>query len=158
VSGPQPPPEPVREAAWDSTRESARQGARARRRASRGRTPRDPLGSLIPSGILSASSPSGVHPRAPGEGEPPVERVDEVVRWAACGCARVPLVLLVCGSSPGVAAGTAVGLAAVTAVCRALLRHCERITARSAAERAGPHRGRHSRTGTGAHRGGRGQR
>ncbi|GAA2433056.1 hypothetical protein [Streptomyces macrosporus] len=88
----------------------------------------------------------------------PVDGVGEVVRWAAFGCALVPLTLLACGSSPVGAVAVAVGLALVTAACRVLLRHCERAAARSTGDQAGPHRGRHGRTGTGAHRGGRRQR
>ncbi|HEX5566780.1 MAG TPA: hypothetical protein VFY14_07635 [Streptomyces sp.] len=153
-----------------------RRGARTRRRTSgshraprgrtsRGRTPRhvphdhpdhpDPLSPLSP---LGTSGPHGAPHRTPGEDEPSVDRVGEVVRWAAFGCVLVLLVPLACGSSPGGAAGAAVGLAAVTAACHALLRRCERTAARSAAGRAAPHRGRRSRTGTGAHRGVRKQR
>ncbi|GAA2397033.1 hypothetical protein GCM10010420_23520 [Streptomyces glaucosporus] len=87
----------------------------------------------------------------------PAHGVDEVVRWAAFGCLLVPLALLACGSPPGGAAAAAAGLSLLTAVCRAVLRHCERVAARSAG-RSGPHRGRHGRTGTGAHRGGHRQR
>ncbi|MFG3258152.1 hypothetical protein [Streptomyces sp. NPDC048172] len=81
--------------------------------------------------------------------------MSDVVRWAAFSSALVPVVLLVCGSSVGGALGTAVGLAAVTTACRALLRQSERGHARLAGEQVSPHRGRHSRTGSGAHRGGR---
>ncbi|WP_435859040.1 hypothetical protein [Streptomyces varsoviensis] len=97
----------------------------------------------------------------PGEGPggSPVRRasdaVGDVVRWAVFSCALVPVVLLACGRSFGGAAGTAVGLAAITCACRGLLRRAERNAARSAAERVAPHRGRHGRTGVGAHRGGR---
>jgi len=86
----------------------------------------------------------------------------EIVRWGVFSCVLVPVVLLICGSSTGGAIGTAAGLAAVTAACRALLRQSERAYAQrgrdragSAPDRPGPHRGRHSRTGTGLHRGGR---
>ncbi|MDN3293779.1 hypothetical protein QWM81_06935 [Streptomyces ficellus] len=82
------------------------------------------------------------------------ESASDVIRWAAFSCALVPVVLLVYGTSFGGAAGTALGLAAVTAVCRVLLRRSERIAEKSR-HRTAPHRGRHSRTGTGAHRGGR---
>nr|WP_236240901.1 hypothetical protein [Streptomyces sp. CC228A] len=95
----------------------------------------------------------------------PQDAVGEVVRWAAFSCALVPAVLLVYGTSFGGAASTALGLAAVTAACRMLLRRAERgapvpLLPEPAADRprgAGPlpHRGRHSRTGSGAHRGGR---
>lgn len=91
----------------------------------------------------------------PGTPQPPTDPVSDVVRWGAFSCALVPLVLLVCGSSPLGAAGTAIGLAAVTCACRALLRQSERTAARLAVERASVHRGRHGRTGLGAHRGGR---
>ncbi|PAZ09557.1 hypothetical protein CLM62_45720 [Streptomyces sp. SA15] len=79
----------------------------------------------------------------------------DVVRWATFSCALVPVVLLWFGTSLAGAAGTALGLAAVTAVCRILLRQSERGAARLLAEERPPHRGRHHRTGTGAHRGGR---
>lgn len=84
----------------------------------------------------------------------------EILRWSAFACVLVPVTLLTCGTSPNTALGTAVGLAVVTAVCRTLLRRSERTYAqqtygRFAACRPGPHRGRHSRTGTGLHRGGR---
>ncbi|MCH0540281.1 hypothetical protein I3F58_12005 [Streptomyces sp. MUM 203J] len=102
-------------------------------------------------------------PAAPG---PAHDTVGEVVRWAAFSCALVPAVLLVYGTSAGAAATTALGLAAVTAACRTLLRRAERtpvpLTPPPPAPSAGPargavpvpHRGRHSRTGSGAHRGG----
>ncbi|CAM5256431.1 MULTISPECIES: hypothetical protein [Streptomyces] len=77
----------------------------------------------------------------------------EVVRWAAFSCVLVPVVLLWYGTSPAGAAGTALGLASVTAVCRLLLRQSERGAARLLAEEHAPHRGRHQRTGSGAHRG-----
>ncbi|MBR7677407.1 hypothetical protein ACWGJ2_10545 [Streptomyces sp. NPDC054796] len=79
----------------------------------------------------------------------------EIVRWGAFSSALVLVVLLVCGSSPLVAFGTSIGLVGITAACRALLRQSERTYTRLAAEQAGPHRGRHGRTGAGAHRGGR---
>ncbi|MEV5311610.1 MULTISPECIES: hypothetical protein [unclassified Streptomyces] len=79
----------------------------------------------------------------------------EIVRWAAFSCVIVPVVLLWFGASLAGAAGTALGLGAVTAVCRLLLRQSERGAARLLAEEGTPHRGRHQRTGTGAHRGGR---
>ncbi|MDC0773441.1 hypothetical protein [Streptomyces sp. HD] len=89
-----------------------------------------------------------------------------VVRWAAFSCVLVPVVLLWYGTSLAGATGTALGLAAVTGVCRLLLRESERGAARLRDEAArmkdevrnGPtpsRRGRHHRTGTGAHRGGR---
>ncbi|WP_309147804.1 hypothetical protein [Streptomyces sp. NTH33] len=79
----------------------------------------------------------------------------EVIRWSAFGCAVVPVVLLWYGTSLAGATGTALGLAAVTGVCRVLLRRSERGAARLRGEEHVPHRGRHHRTGTGAHRGGR---
>ncbi|GGO46891.1 hypothetical protein GCM10012287_18250 [Streptomyces daqingensis] len=84
----------------------------------------------------------------------------EIVRWGTFACALAPLTLLVCGSPLQTVAATAAGLAAVNAACRALLRCSERVYTRQAtgrwpAGRPEPHRGRHSRTGTGLHRGGR---
>ncbi|MDN5383715.1 hypothetical protein QEP66_16790 [Streptomyces sp. LB8] len=79
----------------------------------------------------------------------------EVIRWAAFSCVVVPLVLLWCGAPPAGAAGTALGLAAVTGTCRALLHRSEREALRRRGARHAPHRGRHHRTGTGVHRGGR---
>jgi hypothetical protein len=86
---------------------------------------------------------------------PPRDTATDVVRWAAFSCLLVPVVLLACGTSLAGAAGTALGLAAVTGACRVLLRQSERGAARLAAEDRAPHRGRHHRTGTGSHRGGR---
>ncbi|OON71846.1 hypothetical protein GBW32_12080 [Streptomyces tsukubensis] len=88
-----------------------------------------------------------------GSGGGAREGSGDVVRWAVFSSALVPVVLVVYGSSLVGAAGTAVGLAAITAACRLLLRQSERGAARSAAERSGPHRGRHGRTGAGTHRG-----
>ncbi|ADI10032.1 hypothetical protein SBI_06912 [Streptomyces bingchenggensis BCW-1] len=105
--------------------------------------------------------PATVEYDAPREGRdhpartPAGEAADEVIRWGAFSCALVPVVLLVCGSPFGAAAGAAAGLAVVTVVCRALLRRCERTAARLAGTVISPHRGRHGRTGIGAHRGGR---
>lgn len=79
----------------------------------------------------------------------------DVVRWATFSCVLVPVVLLWYGTPVAGAAGTALGLGAITAVCRILLRQSERGAARLLAEERAPHRGRHHRTGTGAHRGGR---
>ncbi|MDJ1133326.1 hypothetical protein NMN56_015410 [Streptomyces iconiensis] len=92
--------------------------------------------------------PSRTAPRA-------ADPASDVVRWGAFSSALVPVVLLACGSSPEGALGTAAGLAAVTAACRALLRRAARGGRPPGARRVGPHRGRHSRTGSGAHRGGR---
>nr|WP_200306190.1 hypothetical protein [Streptomyces adelaidensis] len=81
-----------------------------------------------------------------------------MVRWAAFSCVLVPVVLVWYGTSLAGAAGAALGLAAVTGVCRILLRQSERGAARAArsmAEDHTPQRGRHGRSGSGAHRGGR---
>ncbi|MGV9250881.1 hypothetical protein [Streptomyces sp. NPDC003697] len=86
---------------------------------------------------------------------PTPDTAGDVVRWAAFSCVLVPAVLLCYDTSPAGAAGTALGLAAATAVCRVLLRMSERGTARLLTQESVPHRGRHHRTGTGAHRGGR---
>ena len=86
---------------------------------------------------------------------PPRDTATDVVRWAAFSCLLVPVVLLAYGTSLAGAAGTALGLAAVTGACQVLLRQSERGAARLAAEDRAPHRGRHHRTGTGSHRGGR---
>nr|WP_229859378.1 hypothetical protein [Streptomyces poonensis] len=77
------------------------------------------------------------------------------MRWAVFSCVLVPVTLVWYGTSLAGAAGAALGLAAVTGVCRLLLRQSERGAVRSAAERSVPHRGRHGRSGAGAHRGGR---
>ncbi|MFF4655009.1 hypothetical protein ACFY30_38130 [Streptomyces sp. NPDC000345] len=96
--------------------------------------------------------------RTPSPSRPGDERTTDLIRWAAFSCVLVPVVLLWYGTSLAGAAGTALGLAAVTAVCRLLLRQSERGAARSLPGNHPPpahHRGRHQRTGTGAHRGGR---
>ncbi|WP_246097454.1 hypothetical protein [Streptomyces botrytidirepellens] len=94
--------------------------------------------------------------RASGPGSVPGgDPVNEVIRWSAFGCAVVPAVLLLCGSPLSGAMGAAVGLAAVTAASRCLLRYYERAAARLGSGVVSPHRGRHSRTGIGTHRGGR---
>ncbi|RSS83883.1 hypothetical protein [Streptomyces sp. WAC06614] len=82
----------------------------------------------------------------------------DVVRWAAFSCLLVPVVLVVYGTSFGGAAVATLGLVAVTAACRVMLRHSEKAERAAgrllAAEQSAPgHRGRHSRTGAGAHRG-----
>ncbi|MFJ8470085.1 hypothetical protein [Streptomyces swartbergensis] len=87
--------------------------------------------------------------------QPPRDTATDVVRWAAFSCLLVPVVLLGYGASLAGAVGTALGLAAVTGACQVLLRQSERGAARLAAEDRAPHRGRHHRTGTGSHRGGR---
>lgn len=83
------------------------------------------------------------------------DSVGDVVRWGAFSCVLVPVVPVWYGTSSAGAAGTALGLAAVTGACHVLLRQSERGAARLRAEERVPHRGRHHRTGTGAHRGGR---
>jgi hypothetical protein len=98
---------------------------------------------------------SGPHPtpETPRATAPPQDTVTDVVRWAAFSCVIVPVVLLWYGTSLAGAAGTALGLAAVTAVCRLLLRQSERVAARPPSEDHTSRRGRHHRSGTGAHRG-----
>ncbi|MFB9462068.1 hypothetical protein [Streptomyces cinereospinus] len=90
----------------------------------------------------------------PGTASGP-DAVTDVVRWAVFSCALVPVILVWCGGSLAGAGGTALGLAAVTAACRALLRGSERGAARLRTAEGAPHRGRHQRSGSGAHRGGR---
>ncbi|GAA1289833.1 hypothetical protein [Streptomyces javensis] len=105
-----------------------------------------------------AGTPGRPHVPSPPRAQvqaPASDAVSEVIRWAAFSCAVVPVVLLMCGSPFGAALGAAAGLAAVTAASRALLRHSERTAARLDADGVSPHRGRHGRTGIGAHRGGR---
>jgi hypothetical protein len=104
--------------------------------------------------------PGPVRPPAPSSAQAPVEdpasdAAGEVIRWAAFSCAVVPVVLLMCGLPLNGAVGATAGLAAVTAASRALLRHSERAAVRLGAGGVSPHRGRHGRTGIGAHRGGR---
>lgn len=102
-------------------------------------------------------------PRTTSEAHPTADTATDVVRWAVFSCVLVPLVLLWYGTSLAGATGTALGLAAVTAACRVLLRRSERGAERRPAEERNegeaeertPPRGRHHRTGTGAHRGGR---
>ncbi|MGW6055804.1 hypothetical protein [Streptomyces sp. NPDC055189] len=81
------------------------------------------------------------------------------MRWAAFSCVLVPVVLVGYGTSLAGAAGAALGLVAVTGVCRLLLRQSERGAERGAArpveEQDDDRRGRHGRTGAGAHRSGR---
>ncbi|WP_244900530.1 hypothetical protein [Streptomyces nanshensis] len=84
-----------------------------------------------------------------------------VLRWGAFSCALVPLALLTCGVPWITALGAGVGFGVVTAVSGVLLRRSEIAyaprqgygTGRAGAGGPGPHRGRHSRTGTGLHRG-----
>ncbi|MFE6163398.1 hypothetical protein ACFQ7F_31305 [Streptomyces sp. NPDC056486] len=81
--------------------------------------------------------------------------MSDVVRWAAFSCVLVPVVLVGYGTSLAGAAGSALGLVAVTGVCRLLLRQSERGAARLIEEQRQDRRGRHGRTGAGAHKGGR---
>ncbi|MEU5953963.1 hypothetical protein [Streptomyces sp. NPDC047525] len=109
--------------------------------------------------------PQGAHERPRGgvpapraEETPPAPAQDsasDVVRWAAFSCVLVPVVLVGYGTSLAGAAGSALGLVAVTGVCRLLLRQSERGAARLVEEQSRERRGRHGRTGAGAHRGGR---
>ncbi|MCX4880988.1 MULTISPECIES: hypothetical protein [unclassified Streptomyces] len=94
-------------------------------------------------------------PETPRATAPPQDTATDVVRWAAFSCVLVPVVLLWYGTSLAGATGTALGLAAVTAACRLLLRQSERCAARPRAGEPVSRRGRHHRSGTGAHRGGR---
>jgi hypothetical protein len=93
--------------------------------------------------------------RTAAQQRPRAVLVSDVTRWAGFCCGLVPVVLVWCGTSLAGAISAALGLAAVTAACGALLRQSERGAARLRAEEIAPHRGRHSRTGVGAHRGGR---
>ncbi|MBW8703224.1 hypothetical protein MBT84_26880 [Streptomyces sp. MBT84] len=86
---------------------------------------------------------------------PEPDRASDVVRWAAFCCVLVPVVLVWYGISTAAAISAALGLTAVTSACRALLRQSERGAAQLRAEERTPLGGRHSGTGTGAHRGGR---
>ena len=106
-------------------------------------SPRDPA-----SGPASAPAPAP----AAGAGSSA-----DLVRWAAFSCLLVPVVLIGYGSPVGGAALATGGLAVVTVVCRLLLRRSERTAVRELVEdpQAGTHRGRHGRTGSGTHRGGR---
>jgi hypothetical protein len=94
-------------------------------------------------------------PRTAPQQRPAPDTASDVIRWAVFACILVPVVLVWYGTSLAGAVSAGLGLAAVTWVCRALLRESERSAARLPAEERAPHRGRPSRTGTGAHRGGR---
>ncbi|MCX5048388.1 MULTISPECIES: hypothetical protein [unclassified Streptomyces] len=94
-------------------------------------------------------------PETPRTTAPPQDTATDVVRWAAFSCVLVPVVLLWYGTSLAGATGTALGLAAVTGACRLLLRQSERCAARPPGGEPTSRRGRHHRSGTGAHRGGR---
>ncbi|MEV3857050.1 hypothetical protein AB0J38_22310 [Streptomyces sp. NPDC050095] len=104
----------------------------------------------------SRAPESHTHPTPHAHDAPPpgADGAEDVVRWAAFSCVLVPLVLVGYGISSAGAAGAALGLAAVTAACRLLLRQSERGAARLHTEQCCSHRGRHGRTGLGAHRGG----
>ncbi|WP_443032791.1 hypothetical protein [Streptomyces sp. BA2] len=102
--------------------------------------------------------PRGGVPAPRAEETPPSSAQDsasDVVRWAAFSCVLVPVILVGYGTSLAGAAGSALGLLAVTGVCRLLLRQSERGAARLVDEQSHERRGRHGRTGAGAHRGGR---
>ncbi|MED7822763.1 hypothetical protein [Streptomyces chiangmaiensis] len=94
-------------------------------------------------------------PRTAPRKHPEPDNTSDVVRWAAFCCVLVPVVLVWYGTSPAAAISTALGLTAVTSACRALLRQSERGAAQLRAEERTPRRGGHSRTGMGAHGGGR---
>lgn len=104
-------------------------------------------------GHRTASRPTSPAPVPPEQ--PAGDTASDVIRWAVFSCVLVPVTLVWYGTSLAGAAGTALGLAAVTGVCRLLLRQSERGAARALAEKGVPHRGRHGRSGAGAHRGGR---
>ncbi|WP_425264378.1 hypothetical protein [Streptomyces atriruber] len=116
-----------------------------------------------PSTRFPSSPEQGAHERRPATvpapraheptDAPPPDSVSDVVRWAAFSCVLVPVVLVGYGGSLAGATGAALGLVAVTGVCRLLLRQSERGAARLLAEQNKGHRGRHGRTGVGAHRG-----
>jgi hypothetical protein len=130
-------------------------------------SPYDHDGSHGPHASHAHLEPQGPHgclssPRDPGSDPAPDPAAGagsskDLVRWAAFSCLLVPVVLIGYGGPVGGAALAAGGLAVVTVVCRLLLRRSERTAARDLAEdpQAGTHRGRHSRTGSGTHRGGR---
>nr|WP_262387018.1 hypothetical protein [Streptomyces sp. TRM49041] len=121
--------------------------------------PAAPTAPAAPAANAGPAAP-GRHSGHCGRG---ADAASDVVRWAVFSCALVPFVLLLYGMPFGGAATTTLGLAAVTAACRVLLRRSERTPvallseppAEEPAAPPAPHRGRHSRSGTGAHRGGR---
>lgn len=121
--------------------------------------PAPPVQPAPPTPGAPSGRPYPLHPSVrSGSGRPHDDPAGDVVRWAAFSCLLVPVVLVVYGTSYGGAAVATLGLAAVTAACRVLLRHSEkagRAAARVAAEEplAHGHRGRHSRSGSGTHRG-----
>ncbi|MFD3779850.1 hypothetical protein [Streptomyces sp. NPDC058612] len=120
------------------------------------RTQSAPYADAPPSFTPAPRSP--LHPSAHPSARPHYDPAGDVVRWAAFSCLLVPVVLVVYGTSYGGAAVATLGLLVVTAACRAMLRCSEkadRAAARVLAEARTPsaHRGRHSRSGTGSHRG-----
>ncbi|MFD3803318.1 hypothetical protein ACFWSF_06295 [Streptomyces sp. NPDC058611] len=120
------------------------------------RTQSAPFADTTPPSAPAPRSP--LHPSAHRPGHPHDDPAGDVVRWAAFSCLLVPVVLVVYGTSYGGAAAATLGLLVVTAACRAMLRYSEkadRAAARVLAEARTPsvHRGRHSRSGTGSHRG-----
>ncbi|MFD3325869.1 hypothetical protein [Streptomyces sp. NPDC058701] len=120
------------------------------------RTQSAPFADTTPPSAPAPRSP--LHPSAHRSGHPHDDPAGDVVRWAAFSCLLVPVVLVVYGTSYGGAAVATLGLLVVTAACRAMLRYSEetdRAADRVLAEARTPsvHRGRHSRSGTGSHRG-----
>ncbi|RAJ82922.1 MULTISPECIES: hypothetical protein [unclassified Streptomyces] len=108
----------------------------------------------IPAPARAPESHTRPTPHTHDKPHPGTDGAGDVVRWAAFSCVLVPLVLVGYGISAAGAAGAALGLAAVTAACRLLLRQSERHAVRLHTEQCCTHRGRHGRTGQGAHRGG----
>jgi len=94
-------------------------------------------------------------PRTAPRKRPAPNSASTLVRWAAFSCVLVPVVLVSSGTSLAGAISAMLGLTTVTGACRVLLRESERGAARLMAEKRAPRRGRHGRSGTGAHRGGR---
>lgn len=83
-----------------------------------------------------------------------------LIRWGAFAGALVPVTLVVCGAAVTTALGAAAGLTLLTAASGALLHRSQQLYAQQGSGLSddggpGPHRGRHGRTGTGLHRGGR---
>ncbi|MGW3497233.1 hypothetical protein [Streptomyces sp. NPDC001020] len=91
-------------------------------------------------------------PRTAPQNRPAPDTASTVIRWAAFGCALVPVVLLHYGIPLAGAISATLGLAVVTGACGALLRQSERGAAQLRDEERSPHRGRHSRPEPGAHR------
>jgi hypothetical protein len=83
-----------------------------------------------------------------------------LIRWGAVSCVLVPLTLLLCGVPLLTVFGAATGLVAVNGACAVLLHlsgqgYAQQSPSGFTLVKPGPHRGRHGRTGTGLHRGGR---